>query len=125
MRDTNGVEDARWLLPALRALAAFGTATMIATILGAFSVASFTDEGATLVALAWGRVTLVDLYLALLLGWVWIAWRERSVTRAVLWGLATVVTGSLALFLYLLVASLRARTALEVLVGPHHPTAGR
>lgn len=121
----SAADEPRWLLPTLRALAAFGAAAMTATIVGAFSVASFADEGATLVALAWGRVTLLDLYLALLLGWVWVAWRERSATRAVLWALATVVTGSLALFLYLLVASLRARTTLELLLGPHHTPAGR
>jgi hypothetical protein len=109
----------------LRALAAFGAAAMLATILAAFSVASFADDGATLVALAWGRVTLIDLYLALLLGWVWIAWRERSATRAALWALATVVTGSLALFLYLLVASLRARTMQELLVGPRRTAVER
>ncbi|MFO7960532.1 MAG: hypothetical protein R6U94_06270 [Nitriliruptoraceae bacterium] len=121
----SAADEPRWLLPTLRALAAFGAAAMLATILGAFSVASFTDDGATLVALAWGRVTLIDLYLAFLFGWVWIAWRERSAVRAGLWALATVVTGSLALFLYLLVASLRARTTLELLIGPHRATAGR
>lgn len=121
----NGTDEPRWLLPALRAVAAFGVAAMTATILGAFSVASFTDEGASLVALAWGRVTLIDLYLALLPAWIWIAWRERSGPRAAVWAVATVVTGSLALFVYLLVASLRARTTLELLVGPHRAADGR
>lgn len=121
----NSADEPRWLLPAVRALAAFGTAAMLATILAAFSVASFTDEGASLLALAWGRVTLIDLYLALVLGWVWIAWRERSAGRALLWAVATVVTGSLALFVYLLVAALRARTTLELLVGSRHATTGR
>jgi hypothetical protein len=121
----SGAPDPRWLLPLLRALAAFGTAAMLTTILAAFSVASFADDGAALVALAWGRVTLIDLYLALLLGWVWIVWRERSAIRAVLWALVLVVTGSLGLFLYLLIASLRARTPLELLVGAHGPTVER
>lgn len=121
----SGTDEPRWLLPTLRAMAAAGVGAMTATILGAFSVASFTDDGASLVALAWGRVTLIDLYLALLLGWIWIAWRERSAARAAVWAAATVVTGSLALFTYLLVVSLRARTTLELLVGAHRVTTGR
>ncbi|MFO7778702.1 MAG: hypothetical protein R6V28_10135 [Nitriliruptoraceae bacterium] len=121
----SAADEPRWLLPTLRAVAAFGTAAMLATILGAFSVASFADDGAALVALAWGRVTLIDLYLALLLGWLWIAWRERSAVRGGLWALATVVTGSLALFVYLLVASLRAHTVLELLVGARRPAGER
>jgi spore maturation protein SpmB len=121
----SGTPEPRWLLPMLRALAAFGTAAMLTTIIAAFGVASFADDGATLVALAWGRVTLIDLYLALLLGWVWIAWRERSAIRAVLWALVIVVTGSLGLFLYLLVASLRAHTPLELLVGARGATVER
>lgn len=121
----NGADEPRWLLPTVRALAAFGTAAMTATILGAFSVASFTEDGASLLALAWGRVTLIDLYLALLMGWLWIAWRERSAGRAVAWAVATVVTGSLALFVYLLVAALRARTMLELVIGPRRTVTGR
>ncbi len=119
-----GASEPRWVLPVIRVVAAFGTAAMISAIFGAFSVASFPGDGAAIVALAWGRVTLVDLYLAFLFGWLWIAWRERSVARAAAWGLATIVTGSLALFLYLLAASLRARTSMELLLGPHRPAAG-
>jgi len=117
--------EPRWVLPTIRALAALGTAAMVSAIVGAFSVASFPEDGAAIVALAWGRVTLVDIYLAFLFGWLWIAWRERSPLRAAAWGVATVVTGSLALFLYLLVASLRARTSTELLLGPHRSAAGR
>ena len=121
----NGADEPRWLLPTLRAVAAFGTAAMLTTILAAASMASITDDGAMLLALAWGRVTLIDLYLALLLGWLWIAWRERSAVRAAAWALATVITGSLALFLYLLGAALRAGTTRELLLGPQRTTPGR
>jgi hypothetical protein len=103
---------------AVRVAAAAGTAAMLGVIVWAASVASFGEDGGALLELAWGRVTLVDLYLALLLAWSWIAWRERSVPRAAFWLVATVVTGSLALFGYLLGASLRARTTTELVLGP-------
>lgn len=103
----------------LRMVAALGVAAMTSAIVGAFTAASFTEEGGALLDLAWGRVTLIDIYLAFLFGWLWIAWRERSPLRAALWGVATLITGSLALFGYLLGASLRARTITDVVLGPH------
>lgn len=103
---------------AVRLVAAFSCALMTSAIVAAFTVASFTEEGGILAALTWGRVTLIDIYLAFLFGWLWIAWRERSPARAAVWGLMTVVTGSVALFAYLLGASLRATTTTELVLGP-------
>jgi hypothetical protein len=103
----------------IRLLAAAGTLTMAVAIVVGFTTASFTEDGAAIVGLVWGRVTLVDIYLAFLFGWLWIAWRERSPGRAAAWFVATAVTGSLALFGYLLLASLRAETVPELVVGPH------
>ncbi len=104
---------------AIRLLAAVGTLVMAVAIVVGFATASFTEDGAAIVGLVWGRVTLIDIYLAFLFGWLWIAWRERSPTRAAVWFVATVITGSLALFGYLLMASLRAETVPELVVGPH------
>lgn len=112
-------------LVVVRALAAFATAAMAAAILGAFSIASFTDEGGTLLTLAWGRVTLIDIYLAFVFGWLWVAWRERSTRRSLLWLIAILVTGSLALFGYLLGASVRASTVDELVLGPRRVAPGR
>jgi hypothetical protein len=103
----------------IRVVAALGCAMMTATIVAGFATASFTADGAVLLDLVWGRVTLVDIYLAFLFGWLWIAWRERSPVRAALWAAVTVVLGSVALFAYLLGASVRATTTHEVVVGPH------
>jgi hypothetical protein len=108
----------RHVLVLIRLLAAFGLAAMTAAIVGGLAVASFTEDGGAILELAWGRVTLLDIYLAFLFGWLWIAWRERSALRAGAWLLATLVTGSLALFAYLLGASLRAHSVTELVVGP-------
>lgn len=67
----------------------------------------------------WGRVTIVDLYLALLAVWIWIVWRERSVGAAVLWGMLLVVTGSVALWTYITWRASTARDFQELLLGPH------
>ena len=75
-------------------------------------------EGGEILALAWGTVTLVDLGLALVLGWSWIAWREASPVRAVVWLAVVTVTGSVGVCLYLAGAALRADDVAGVLVGP-------
>jgi hypothetical protein len=102
---------------AIRLLAAFGLGAMAAAIPGAFTLSPLAADGAAMLELAWGRVTLIDIYLVFAFGWLWIAWRERSVARAALWALATAVTGALALFAYLLGASLRAGTTTELVLG--------
>jgi hypothetical protein len=119
---TRGARPEEWVTVAMttiRVSAAVGLLTMLAMVVRAFGVASFTDDGAALVDLAWGQVTLVDLYLALLLGWLWIVWQERSPLRAALWLVATVTLGSIALLGYVLVAALRADTPTALLLGPH------
>ena len=99
---------------------------MLAAIGIAASTASLPEDGAVLLDLAWGRVTLIDLYLAFGMAWAWIAYRERSWWRAGAWLVATVLTGSVALGVYLLVAAWRATTPAELLLGPHRidPTVG-
>jgi hypothetical protein len=109
---------------AIRTTAGAGVLAMLVVIGRAFALASFGEDGAALLDLAWGQVTLVDLYLALLLGWSWIAWRERSVPRAAVWLVATVTLGSLALFGYLLGASLRAGSPMELALGPRRTPGG-
>jgi hypothetical protein len=101
----------------IRIAAAVGLAAMLAVIVWASVTASFGEDGSTLLELAWGRVTLVDLYLSLLLGWAWIAWREGSVARALLWLVAIVTTGSVALLGYVVIASLRTDSVPGLLVG--------
>jgi hypothetical protein len=103
----------------VRAAAALGALAMAATIVYGFVAGSFTEEGAVLLGLAWGRVTLVDLGLAFALVWAWIAWREASPWRGAAWLVATVTTGSLALFLYVFLAAGRATDGAALLVGPH------
>lgn len=104
----------------IRLVAAFGMGTMLAAIMAGFAAAPFLEEGGAILDLAWGRVTIIDIELAFLFGWLWIAWRERSVPRALLWAALTLVTGSLALFGYLFGASLRATDPRSLLLGPNH-----
>jgi hypothetical protein len=103
---------------AVRLLAAAVVGAMIAAIAGGFAVGDLGADGAALLDLVWGRVTMIDIYAAFLVGWVWIALRERSALRAALWLPAVLVTGSLALGVYLLGAAVRSPDLTTLVAGP-------
>lgn len=106
----------------IRIAATAGALAMAAMIVYGFAAGSFGAEGETILGLPWGRVTLVDLYVALLLGWLWIAWREHSSARAAVWLAAVVVLGSLALATYVAQAAWRADDVRALLVGARRAT---
>ena len=104
----------------LRVLAPVGALALAWPIAAAFAAgAPLGAEGGEILALAWGVVTMVDLGIALVLGWAWIAWREAAPLRAVVWAAVVTVTGSVGICVYLAVAARRATDVAEVLVGPH------
>jgi hypothetical protein len=107
-------------LRALRVVAPLGALVMFATIAVALGTGeSLGEQGAVIGALVWGRVTLVDLGLALTAGWLWVAWRERRVLTALAWLVVTAVTGAGGLLLYVAIAAWRADDLHGVLMGDH------
>lgn len=78
-----------------------------ALVYGFVAGAGFGVEGSQFLDLAWGRVTVVDLYLMLAVFAVWIWRREPNRLHALLWSVSLVVLGSLAAGAYLLVAAVR------------------
>jgi hypothetical protein len=89
---------------------------MAATIAYGLAAGSFSDEGGTILDLAWGRVTLIDLYVGLALLGGWIVLRERS-WRAMPWLVALVFLGNLASALYAFIAAMRTESPVEFLTG--------
>ncbi len=78
-----------------------------ALVYGFVAGEGFGTEGSQLLDLAWGRVTVVDLYLMLAVFGAWIWRRESNRLHALLWVAALVVLGSLAAGAYLLVTASR------------------
>lgn len=89
---------------------------MIVTIGAGVVAGGFAEEGRQILDLAWGRVTLVDLYVGLLLFAGWIALRERSPVVLV-WLVSLIFLGNLAAAAYALMASLRSDSPTEFLTG--------
>lgn len=50
----------------------------------------------------WFRATLADAYFGFLFFWLWVAWRERSTARAILWFILIMTLGNFAMAGYLL-----------------------
>lgn len=87
-----------------RVIALTGTIVMGVGILYAFTQGNFSSEGATLLAMPWGIVSLLDLYTGFTLFSLWIAYREKSVVKAAVWIGFLMSLGFFAGSLYTLVA---------------------
>lgn len=81
-----------------------GVIVMTGALIFGFSSGDFGAEGSAILDLAWGKVTLIDLYVGLFLIGTWIVWRERSVLRALPWLIGMVFLGSLAAAAYVVYA---------------------
>ncbi len=98
-----------------RLVAATGVIVMAGALVMGFASGNFGAEGSDIIALAWGRVTLIDLYVGVALFAAFVVWRERRLFVAIAWIVSFVVLGNLATAAYLLNASLRASTVDELL----------
>ena len=104
-------------MTSIRILAWVVVAGMTAAIAYGFATGDFSEEGSSILELAWGKVTLIDLYLGFAMFGAWIAYRERSVPRIAGWWIALAVLGNLTAGVYLALAASRARSVEEVLLG--------
>ncbi|MFO7549170.1 MAG: DUF1475 family protein [Acidimicrobiia bacterium] len=109
--------DEEATLTGIRVLAALVAAAMAGAIAYGFAAGDFVEEGRAILDLAWGKVTLIDLYAGLTLIGAWIVARERSLVRALPWLAGLFVLGSLAVAVYVLVSSIRANNLRSLLLG--------
>jgi hypothetical protein len=87
-------------------IAVIGLLAMTAIILYAFVVGDFNQEGAQLLAMPWGQVSMVDLYVGFILFSCWIVYREKSLARSAVWVVLMMLLGNWTASLYALVALL-------------------
>jgi hypothetical protein len=87
-----------------KVIALIGLLAMTGILVYGFTVGDFSGEGAKLLAMPWGIVSLVDLYVGFALFSCWIVFREKTVLPSVLWVLLTMILGFWAGALYTFVA---------------------
>lgn len=83
--------------------------TMAAALTWGFSVGDFWEEGAQLMRLRWGVISVIDIYTGLALFSGWMGFRERSLAKAAAWVVSFIVLGNLATSAYALLALTRSR----------------
>ncbi len=87
-----------------KVLALLGLLAMTSILIYGFTVGNFSVEGAKLVAMPWGIVSLVDLYVGFTLFSCWIVFREKAVLPSVIWVILMIVLGFWAGALYTFIA---------------------
>lgn len=90
-------------------LVVFCLLTMASALTWGIVTADFRAEGAILMDLTWGVISVIDVYTGAALFVGWIAFRERSVPRVAAWALGIFVLGNFATSLYALLALAGAR----------------
>lgn len=85
-------------------VALLGVLIMGSVLIYGFTVGHFTEEGARLLAMPWGIVSLVDVYTMFTLFSVWVVYRERSVVRSAIWVFLIMILGAFICSLYSLIA---------------------
>ena len=86
-------------------LATLGALVMTIILVYAFVEGDFVHDGRQLLAMPWGSVSLVDLYVGFLLFAAWILYRDGITFPSVLWIVAVMTLGSLAICVYVLVST--------------------
>ena len=85
-------------------IALAGLLAMTAVLVYGFTVGNFSAEGARLLAMPWGIVSLVDLYVGFALFSGWIVFREKAWLPALIWVVLMMVLGFWAGALYTFMA---------------------
>jgi len=93
-----------WIYRVVTALALIGFIIMLISIITAFIVGDFSAEGSIILSLAWGKVSLIDVYIGFLIFSGWIIYRERSVGRSLIWVIFMMIFGNMTACLYILIA---------------------
>jgi len=74
-------------------IALAGLLAMTGILIYGFTVGNFSAEGAKLLAMPWGIVSLVDLYVGFTLFSCWIVFREKAWLPSVVWVTLMMVLG--------------------------------
>jgi len=76
-----------------KAIVLISLLAMTCILIYAFISGNFNEEGSQLLAMPWGIVSLVDLYVGFTLFSCWIAFREKDLVPSIVWIVLMMVLG--------------------------------
>ena len=85
-------------------IALAGLVSMVVAVLWGIANGRLGTEFPAIVGMAWGLVTIIDLYVGLAMVAAWIWWREESAKIALAWAIALATCGNIATCLYIILA---------------------
>jgi hypothetical protein len=88
------------MMKAVRLLAITATLIMLVTLIYGFVAGDFFKEGSLLVSLAWGKVSLIDVYIGFFLFSAWVVYREKNWLISALWIILIMILGNFITCLY-------------------------
>lgn len=87
-----------------RVISVLGLLAMTGMILYTAVVGDFAKEGAQLLAMPWGQVSMVDLYVGFIIFSMWIVYREEKLLTKIIWVVLMMTLGNWTASLYVLLA---------------------
>ena len=87
-------------------VAIVGLISMAVVLIYGFSSGTLSADGAALMRMPWGIVSLVDVYVGFLLFSGWVIYRENKFWMALIWVVMIMVLGNFTASLYVLLALL-------------------
>jgi hypothetical protein len=88
-----GIIRRRIIMRIAKIISFIGLLTMTGILIYGFTVGNFSAEGTRLMAMPWGIVSLVDLYVGFTLFSCWIVYREKSILLSILWVMLMMTLG--------------------------------
>ncbi len=88
----------------------------LALIIFGVTARDFSAEGSVLLSVFWGKFTMLDIYAAFLVIFIWVVIRERSILKSALWFVLIMLGGSMSICLYLFVALMTSKDDLRILL---------
>ncbi|HMA79689.1 MAG TPA: DUF1475 family protein [Candidatus Binatia bacterium] len=76
-----------------KAIALIGLLAMSGILVYGFTAGNFSAEGTRLLAMPWGIVSLIDLYVGFTLFSCWIVFRERALLPCIFWVILMMILG--------------------------------
>ena len=105
----------------IKLLAIIGTLVMFFTLMYGFIIGDFVSEGGILVSMAWGKVSLIDVYIGFFLFSGWVIFREEKLLTAIFWVFLIKVLGNFITCLYVTMALYNSREDWNRFwLGQHH-----
>lgn len=104
-------------MTSIRVLTTTLTVVMFGMIVVSIVTGDFRSEGREILDLAWGRMSIIDLYVGVILIFGWVLLREKNPWVSLVWFLVFVVLGNAGTALYASIAAFRSDDIRTFLLG--------